>query len=134
MEFKEAHYFEAIIDEKYFDRKEESVDVNIDIYYASESQGAYVDLHNLLNNKFASEGFQKPAQMNKAFFITTDKENINEAKKFLTYLFENKDLEASLKQHIYRSSFEDFLEKTYDIYQLEQTLSINNPSKKKIKL
>jgi hypothetical protein len=134
MKFKEAHYFEAVIDEKFFDKKEKNIDVNIDTYYASESQGAYVDLHNLLNNKFATEGFQISAQMNKAFFITTEEENIIKAKDFLKYLFENEALEKSVKEHIYRSSFENFLEKSYEVFQLEQNLSINNTTKKKSKL
>lgn len=135
MEFKQAHYCEIVIDEKFFNRTEERTDVNgfSNLYYGTESEPAYSDLHNFLNYKFASEGFQKPTLLNKASFVTTDIDNISKAQAFLQYLFENKDLEATVKEYV-NGNFGDFLEKIYEIYLLEGSMPVNETNKKKLKL
>lgn len=135
MEFKQAHYCEIIIDEKFFNRTEEFTDVNgfLNLYYGKESEPAYSKLHNFLNYKFASEGFQKPALSNKASFVTTDVDNIIKAQAFLRYLFENKDLETTVKEHI-NGNFKEFLEKIYEIYLLNESMPVNQIDKKKQRL
>lgn len=136
MKLRQAHYLEAIIDGKFFDKSDSPFDENgfNNIFYSFDSKSAYLNLHQFLNHKFTSNTFRMPPQHNKAFLISSETDNIIKAQNFLIYLFENKDLESSVKEHINNSSFEDFLEKVYDSFQLEQELCINNSNKKKPKL